>query len=112
VSSPEPTTTVPYVLSTLAETGAALAAFVGAVGTFRIQTPVGSLRTALDANAKRAASPRRMEPVRRQSSLIGFNYVSTPATGQWSPCALWLVAVGTVAGPLWCVGVWTEGVEK
>jgi hypothetical protein len=45
-------------------------------------------------------------------SLIGFNYVGLLTRWTWFSCALVAVATGTVLVPLWCVWVWTRGVEQ
>ena len=165
------TTTVLYTLTTFAQSCAALAAFVGAIGVFRMQmlrdqrrdaerelrtSSEGivtrdmhaiSIREVLEAiddeasqiitlrhyNFERATKARgRWEAfprllLRARSalislevwnlcvigvSLIGFNYVPTLAGASWFSCALWVAALGTVLVTLWCVVVWTEGVER
>jgi len=158
-------TTVLYTLTTLAQSCAALAAFVGAVGVFRLQMlreqrrdPERELRAsaaklttrdmienplpdvvsmidqepgtdrlvaaAMEARDRWAAFVPRSQKTRIALlvleawnlgvigvSLIGFNYVPILARAPWFSSILVAVATGTVLVPLWCVWVWTRGVE-
>jgi len=59
--SPDPTTTVLYALSTIAQTCAALAAFVGAVGIFRLQR-LDDERTKLEGTIRAARFELTRDP--------------------------------------------------
>ncbi len=161
------TTTVLYTLTTLAQSCAALAAFVGAVGVFRMQmlrdqrrdaerelrarseglTSRDTLVVPFDEVLEAVRNPRdekhpnvprarealkhwkAFEPLQARTrrallvleawnlgvigvSLIGFNYVPILARAPWFSYALLVVATGTIFIPLWCVWVWTKGVEE
>jgi hypothetical protein len=161
-------TTVLYVLSTLAQTCAALAAFVGAVGLYKLQllrdesirtertirglmaNLIGAMNAdslptpqLIDASRAEAAEPNpgmasvgnavaRELPhwddfiTRRRrttttlvffeawnlivigASVAGFNYVPVLASNPWTPGALWVVALGTVAFTGGSVFMWTR----
>jgi hypothetical protein len=133
-------TTVLYTLSTLAQTCAALAAFVGAVGVFRLQILREQRREVDQIRRLRLYTIQRPDggwdgtpagferPIRNSrivlilfevwnvgliaASLIGFNYISTWAGAGWLSCALWGVAAGTAGVTLSCVYVWTRRVEQ